>query len=372
MQTFHPSPRILLGPGPSDVLPRTLQALAKPTLGHLDPEFIILMDNIQENLREIFLTKNKATFPISAPASAAMEACLINLIEPLDKVIVCINGVFGHRMKSIVERAGATPIILECEWGRAVDPKKFEDLLKKNGKIKAAAFVHGETSTGALSDIESLSKICKEYGCLSIVDAVTSLAGVPVRVDEWGIDAIYSGAQKCLSAPPGLSLVSLGDHAVSIIKSRKQPVQSWFLDFNLIFNYWNEGEKKRVYHHTAPVNALYGLHESLLVLKEEGLENSWTKHQLMHQELKQGLMKLDFKFLVPENERLPQLNAVVVPHGIDEAQLRAELLSRFQVEIGAGLGPLAGKILRIGLMGASANKRNIAILCSGLKDILKR
>ncbi|MFK7824593.1 MAG: alanine--glyoxylate aminotransferase family protein [Oligoflexales bacterium] len=368
--SFIPKQKILMGPGPSDVSSRVLQAMARPTLGHLDPDFVGFMNEVQSLLRRTFVSSNEVCFPISAPGSAGMEACFVNLVEPGEEVVICENGVFGTRMQSIVDRIGAKPIVVKDEWGKAVDPQKLEDTLKKHPNAKIVAFVHAETSTGALSDAQTIAQIAKQYDCLNIVDTVTSLGGCPLKVDEWGLDAVYSGSQKCLSAPPGLSPITFSDRALEKLKSRKSQIQSWFLDFNLILNYWDDKEKKRSYHHTAPVNALYGLHESLVMLHEEGLENSWERHQKLHEELKQGLLNLGFEFLVQEAARLPQLNAVRLPAGVDDALLRTFLLENFQLEVGAGLGPLAGKVLRIGLMGYGANRKNIAVLMRALESFL--
>ncbi|MCB1588756.1 MAG: alanine--glyoxylate aminotransferase family protein, partial [Xanthomonadales bacterium] len=269
--SFHPPERLLLGPGPSDVPERVLQALARPTIGHLDPAFVAMMDQTKTLLRRAFRTENRLTIPVSAPGSAGMEACFVNLIEPGDTVIVCQNGVFGGRMKENVLRVGATPVMVQDEWGRAVDPDKVRAAIAAHPEAVALAFVHAETSTGARSDARTLCQLAQSAGLLTMVDAVTSLGGIPLEVDGWGIDAIYSGSQKCLSAPPGISPLSFSERAVARVKARKTPVQSWFLDLSLVMNYW-EGEGARSYHHTAPVNALYGVHEALLMLDEEGLE----------------------------------------------------------------------------------------------------
>ncbi|NRA45235.1 MAG: alanine--glyoxylate aminotransferase family protein [Oligoflexales bacterium] len=364
--SFVPKQKTLMGPGPSDVSSRVLQAMAKPTIGHLDPDFVGFMNEVQSLLRYAFKTENEVCFPISAPGSAGMEACFVNLVEPGEEVIICQNGVFGMRMQSIVERIGAKPILVKDDWGKAVDPQKVEDAFKNNPNAKLLAFVHAETSTGACSDAKAIAAIAKQNDCLSIVDTVTSLGGCPLEVDGWGLDAVYSGSQKCLSAPPGLSPVTFSERAVAKLKARKSQVPSWFLDFNLVLNYWDDKEKTRSYHHTAPVNALYGLRESLVILQEEGLESSWKRHRERHIELREGLVKMGFEFLVAEGDRLPQLNAVRLPAGADDAALRSYLLDNFQLEVGAGLGPLAGKILRIGLMGYAANKKNIAILLGAL------
>jgi alanine-glyoxylate transaminase/serine-glyoxylate transaminase/serine-pyruvate transaminase len=368
---FHPPQRILMGPGPSDVSPRVLEALSRPTIGHLDPLFVSLMDEMKVLLKYAFQTDNELTMPVSAPGSAGMETCFVNLVEPGDKVIVCQNGVFGGRMKENVERCGGIAVMVQDDWGRAVDPQKLEDTLKANPDAKIVAFVHAETSTGALSDAKSLVEIAHKHNCLTIVDAVTSLAGVPVKVDEWKIDAIYSGTQKCLSCTPGLSPVSFSPNAQEKIKNRKTKVQSWFMDLNLVMGYWG-GAAKRAYHHTAPINALYGLHEALVMLQEEGLHGAWTRHHENHLALRAGLEAMGLKFVVPETERLPQLNAISVPEGVDEAAVRSLLLSDYNLEIGAGLGAMAGKVWRIGLMGHASNPRNVRLCLNALDDVLGR
>jgi len=367
--SFNPSVRTLMGPGPSDVPPRILSALARPTIGHLDPEFVSMMDEVKGLLQYAFQTKNELTIPVSAPGSAGMECCFVNLVEAGDKVIVCQNGVFGGRMKENVERLGATAIMVEDEWGNAVDVAKVEQALKDNPDTKIVAFVHAETSTGASSDAKALCDLAHQHDCITIVDAVTSLGGSELKVDEWGIDAIYSGTQKCLSCVPGLSPVSFNEKAIEIIKNRKSRVTSWFLDLNLVMGYWG-ANAKRAYHHTAPVNALYALHESLVILKQEGLENSMARHKHHHLALRAGLEAMGLEFVVAENDRLPQLNAVTIPDGVDEAQVRSRLLNEYNLEIGAGLGSLAGKVWRIGLMGHSSRGENILLCLSALEAIL--
>lgn len=366
---FNPPVRTLLGPGPSDVSPRVLQALARPTIGHLDPQFISLMDSTKELLQYAFQTQNRLTLPISAPGSAGMEACFVNLLEPGDTAIVCQNGVFGGRMKENVERCGATAIMVEDEWGRAVDVAKVEAALKANPGAKVLAFVHAETSTGAVSDAKALCALARQYGCLSIVDTVTSLGGIEVDVDGWGADAVYSGTQKCLSCVPGVSPVTFSERAVEAIKARKTKVQSWFLDMDLVMGYWG-GETKRAYHHTAPVNAMYALHESLLMLKEEGLQAAWERHALNHRALVAGLEAMGLQLTVPADQRLPQLNAVAIPEGVDDAAVRQQLLEQYSLEIGAGLGAGAGKVWRIGLMGFGSTRKNVLFCLSALESVL--
>jgi alanine-glyoxylate transaminase / serine-glyoxylate transaminase / serine-pyruvate transaminase len=371
IKSFHPPQRVLMGPGPSDVSPRVLEAMSRPTLGHLDPVFVSMMDEMKVLLKYAFMTENDLTMPVSAPGSAGMETCFVNLVEPGDKVIVCQNGVFGGRMKENVERCGGIAVMVQDDWGRAVDPQKLQDALKANPDTKVVAFVHAETSTGAQSDAKTLVEIAHKHNCLTIVDAVTSLAGTPLKVDEWNIDAIYSGTQKCLSCTPGLSPVSFSAQALEKVKNRKTKVQSWFMDLNLVMAYWG-GATKRAYHHTAPINALYGLHESLVILQEEGLQNSWARHQKNHLALRAGLEAMGLKFVVPEAERLPQLNAISVPEGVDEAAVRSMLLTDYSLEIGAGLGAMAGKVWRIGLMGHASNPRNVRLCLSALDDVLGR
>ncbi len=370
-QSFNPTVRTLMGPGPSDVNPRVLSAMARPTIGHLDPEFIRLMDEIKSLLQFAFQTKNKLTIPVSAPGSAGMEICFVNLLEAGDKVVICQNGVFGMRMADNVRRLGGQVILVEDEWGRAVSPQKLEDTLGEHPDTKIVAFVHAETSTGVRSDAKTLCAIAKKNGCMTIVDCVTSLGGCDVNLDEWEVDAAYSGTQKCLSCAPGISPVSFSDRAVEVIKSRETPVSSWFMDLNLVMGYWGEGQT-RAYHHTAPVNALYGLHEALLVLSNEGLEASWARHEKNHMALKAGAKALGLSFIVPEAERLPQLNAITIPDGVDEATIRRELLTQFNLEIGAGLGVLAGKVWRIGLMGYASNPRNVLLCITALEAVLSQ
>jgi alanine-glyoxylate transaminase/serine-glyoxylate transaminase/serine-pyruvate transaminase len=369
IKSFSPPLRTLMGPGPSDVHPRVLAAMARPTIGHLDPVFITMMDEMKVLLQYAFQTGNQLTIPVSAPGSAGMETCFVNLMEPGDKVIVCRNGVFGGRMKENVERGGGTAVMVDDAWGEPVDPNKLEDVLKAHPDARLVSFVHAETSTGVESDVKTLVEIAHRHDCLTIVDAVTSLAGSPLRVDAWGVDAVYSGTQKCLSCTPGLSPVSFSERAVARIKARKHKVQSWFLDLTLVMNYWG-GAGKRAYHHTAPINALYGLHEALVMLREEGIENAWSRHRRHHLALRAGCEAMGLRFLVKEAHRLPQLNAVMAPAGVDEAKVRQRLLNDFDLEIGAGLGDLAGKLWRIGLMGHTSTPRNVLFFLAALEQVL--
>ncbi|MEX0638493.1 MAG: aminotransferase class V-fold PLP-dependent enzyme [Burkholderiales bacterium] len=366
--SFHPPQRTLMGPGPTEIHPRVLTTMSQPAIGYLDPVFVEMMEELKSLLRYVYQTKNPLTFPLSGPGSVGMEFCFVNLVAPGDKVVVCQNGVFGGRMLENVLRCGGTPIVVEDKWGDPVDPQKVEDALKKNKDASVVAFVHAETSTGAQSDAKELTKIAHKHGALVIVDAVTSLAGTPVRVDEWELDAIYSASQKCLSCTPGLSPVSFSERVVERVKKRKDKIHSWFLDMNLLLGYWNAGV--RTYHHTAPTNSLFALHEALLLIREEGLENCWARHQRHHVALKAGLEAMGLKFLVKEEYQLPQMNAVLCAEGVDEAQVRTRLLSEFGLEIGAGLGPLKGKIWRFGLMGYSCRPDNVMLCLSALGSVL--
>jgi alanine-glyoxylate transaminase / serine-glyoxylate transaminase / serine-pyruvate transaminase len=370
ISSFNPPLRILMGPGPSMIHPRVLAAMSKPTIGHLDQEFVGLMDEIKTLLRMAFKTENEFTFPVSAPGSAGMEMCFLNLVEPGDKVIVCQNGVFGSRMAENVKRAGGELVLVESNWGEPVNVCQLESIIKQHQDAAIVAFVHAETSTGVVSDAQAIAKVAKKYSCLTICDAVTSLGGIPLDVDAWELDAVYSGSQKCLSAPPGLSPVTFNQAALDKVAKRSTPCHSWFLDINLIKGYWS-GDSKRAYHHTAPVNAMYALHEALVMLQEEGLEASWKRHQAMHERLKQGLEQIGLELFVSEQHRLPQLNAVKIPEGVNEAKVRQQLQENYGLEIGAGLGSLAGKIWRIGLMGQSANISHVDLCCAALACTLK-
>lgn len=365
--SFYPPQRTLMGPGPSEIHPRVFSAMGRPTIGYLDPVFVKMMDELKALLRYAFQTNNALTFPVSGPGSVGMEMCFVNMVNPGDKVIVCKNGVFGGRMIENVERCGGIAVVVEDPMGSPVDPNKVEEAFNSNPDAKILAFVHAETSTGVASDAKALAEIAHKHDAYTIVDTVTSLAGIPVLVDEWGLDAVYSGSQKCLSCTPGLSPITFSDRVVELVKNRKTPVQSWFMDINLLLGYW--GDTTRTYHHTAPTNALYSLHEALVMLREEGLEASWARHQRNHKALRAGLETLGLKFLVEEPYRLPQMNAVYVMPGLDEAEVRRRLLTEFNIEIGAGLGTLAGKIWRFGIMGYSCKMENVMLCLCALESM---
>jgi alanine-glyoxylate transaminase/serine-glyoxylate transaminase/serine-pyruvate transaminase len=370
MQTvsaFQPPKRLLMGPGPSDVAPTVLKAMSAPLLGHLDPVFVKMMDEIKAMLRSVFLTKNDMTFPVSGTGSAGMEFCFVNLIEPGDEVVIGVNGVFGGRMVDVAERCGARVIKVEAPWGRIIEPEQIRDAVK-NARPKLVAIVHAETSTGALTPVEEISKITHDAGALMLLDTVTSLGGCPVRIDDWKVDAVYSGTQKCLSCPPGLSPVSFSGAAMEVATTRKKKVQSWYLDVNLLASYWGQ---ERVYHHTAPISMNYALHEALRLVLLEGLEARWRRHEQNHLRLKSALNTLGLKIVSQEGHQLWQLNAVSVPDGADEAGVRKRLLNDFGIEIGAGLGPLKGKIWRVGLMGETSKPEHVDTFVAALKTCLK-
>jgi alanine-glyoxylate transaminase/serine-glyoxylate transaminase/serine-pyruvate transaminase len=353
---LSPPERLLLGPGPSPTAPGVYQALAKPTLGHLDPAFLVAMDEIRAMLRAVFRTGNALTIPMSGTGSAGMETCLVNLIEPGERVLVGVNGVFGTRMCEVARRAGAEVVAVEGEWARALDPEAFRRAAAGR-RFDLLCVVHAETSTGARTDVAPLRAVADELGALLLVDCVTSLGGIPVELDAWGVDAAYSGTQKCLACPPGLSPVSLSARALERLKRRERPVQSWYLDLSLIQSYWGT---ERVYHHTAPINMLYGLHEALRLVLEEGLEARWARHARNAQAFWDGLGALGLELAAPAAERLVPLTAIRVPAGVDEAAVRRHLLAESNIEIGGGLGPLKGKIWRVGLMGHGSSPENVA------------
>lgn len=359
--------RVLLGPGPSDVAPRILEALAKPTIGHLDPVFLQLMDDIRSKMRQVFRTHNEMTLAVSGTGSAGMETLFVNLCEPGDKVLVCVNGVFGQRMVDVAGRCGAVVETIEKTWGQVFEQDEVLAAFERV-KPKIVAIVHAETSTGAHQPIDKLATAIHEKGALLLVDCVTSLGGAPVEIDQWGIDAAYSGTQKCLSCPPGLSPVTLSPRAVARMEQRKQKVQSWYLDLSMVRQYWGQ---ERFYHHTAPINMLYALHEALAIVLEEGLEKRFARHRQAHELLKSGLKDLGITYASQEGHSLPMLNAVKIPPGADDLTVRKALLNDHGVEIGGGLGAFKGKAWRIGLMGHGATKKNVDLVVGALKAVLK-
>jgi alanine-glyoxylate transaminase/serine-glyoxylate transaminase/serine-pyruvate transaminase len=362
----NPPIRTLLGPGPSPVSSRVLQALSLPVVGHLDPKFLEIMDQSMAMLRELFQTKNRLALPMSGTGSAGMETCFVNLIEPGDGALVGVNGVFGTRMVDVAQRCGAKVDTVEAEWGTALDAQQFKNALAQK-KYKVVAVVHAETSTGVLQPLDDIAKLAHENGALLLVDAVTSLGGAPVRVDELGIDACYSGTQKCLGCPPGLSPVTFNERAVEAVRNRKTKVQSWYLDLSMIEKYWGS---ERVYHHTAPISMNYALHEAMRIVLEEGLENAWLRHKQVHETFIREMRKLELEPAVAEAIRAPMINAIKIPDGVDDAKVRQRLYDDFNIEIGAGLGPLKGKIWRVGLMGHGARVENIDILSNALKRLI--
>lgn len=362
---LNPSRRVLLGPGPSDVSDRVLRAMGMPTIGHLDPEYIEIMNETCDLLRAVFQTENELTLAVSGTGSAGMEACVCNLIEPGDEMIVCINGVFGGRMQDVAERCGANVHTLEVPWGEIFDANTIADLLKKHPKTKVVGIVNAETSTGAYQPLEEVSRVVHEAGALLLVDAVTSLGGMDLRIDEWGIDACYSGTQKCLSCPPGLAPVTFSSAAAKVIDERKSKVQSWYLDMTMVRRYWGE---ERFYHHTAPINMTYALREALRIIVEEGLPDRIARHMLNHRALRAGLEAMGLQYI--PNSSLTTLNAVSIPDGVDDGRVRGRLLNDFGIEIGGGLGPFKGKAWRIGIMGTASTQRNVVLVLSALEAAL--
>lgn len=364
---IDPGQRVLMGPGPSDVPPRVLQAMSAPCVGHLDPYFLCVMDETQRLLRFLFQTENPLTIPVSGTGSAGMETCFVNLVEPGDEVVVCVNGVFGTRMSDIVHRLGGKLIRVDGEWGRAIDPEAVKRAVQ-NRSPKVLAVVHAETSTGVCQPLEDLAQIARDRGALFLVDMVTSLGGMAVALEKMGIDAAYSGTQKCISCPPGLAPISLSPAAVAVLEKRKSPIVSWYLDMTMVKSYWGT---ERKYHHTAPINMIYAFREALRIIAEEGLEPRFERHRLNHKALVAGVEAMGLAMLVPEKERLPMLNAIRIPEGADDMKVRKTLLNEFGIEIGGGLGDLAGKIWRVGLMGHASCKRNVFIFLSALESALR-
>ena len=370
VQNFTPPRRLLLGPGPSMVHPRVLRALSMPLIGHLDQAFLGVMNDIQTLLRVVFQTTNRFTIAVSGTGSAGMEASIVNIVEPGDAVIVGVNGVFGTRWATVVERCGGKAIRIEAPWGQIIDPAAIEQALSRSGPVKAVAIVQAETSTGAWQPLEPIAHLCRTHDALFLVDAVTSLGGIPVEIDRWGIDVCYSGTQKCLSCPPGLSPFTLSDRALASIKARRSPCQSWYFDMTLIADYWAEGT--RAYHHTAPISMLYALREALRLVEEEGLPARFARHRLNSEALLAGLAQLGLLPLPPADHRLPMLTCVTVPPYIPEAEIRMNLLSTYGIEIGGGLGPLKGKVWRIGLMGESSTEAHVLTLLNALEELFIR
>ena len=360
------SERLLLGPGPSNPFPEVIEALTRPVLGHLDPEFLGLLDECCERLRTAFQTRNALTLPISGTGSAGMEACFVNLVEPGDTVIIGVNGVFGQRMCEVASRAGATVVRIEEPFGRAIDPQRLLDAQRENPSARVVAVVHAETSTGVVNDVAPLRAL-QDTDTLLLVDTVTSLGGIPVEVDGWGIDAVYSGTQKCLGVPPGLAPVSFSTRALDRVHARTHPTQSWYLDLGLIGDY--VGAERR-YHHTAPISMVYALHAGLGVLLEEGLDASWSRHARVGAMLQDALPGLGFRLFAQEGHRLPELTTAWLPDGADDAKLRAALRDTYDIEVGGGLGELAGKGWRIGLMGHNARERSVVTLLGALRELL--
>jgi alanine-glyoxylate transaminase/serine-glyoxylate transaminase/serine-pyruvate transaminase len=356
----------LLGPGPSPVSPRVLEALSLPVVGHLDPKFLEIMDQSMAMLREVFQTQNRLALPMSGTGSAGMETCFVNLLEPADSVLIGVNGVFGTRMVDVAQRCGAQVDKVEAEWGTALEAEKFKTALAQK-KYKVVALVHAETSTGVLQPLDDIARWVRESGALFLVDAVTSLGGAPVRVDELGIDACYSGTQKCLGCPPGLSPVTFNERAIDAVRKRKTKVQSWYLDLSMIEKYWSS---ERLYHHTAPISMNYALHEALRMVLEEGLESAWQRHRRVHETFLREMRKLELEPAVAEGVRAPMINAIKIPDGVDDAKVRQRLYDDFNIEIGAGLGPLKGKIWRVGLMGHGARVENVELLAKALKQLI--
>ena len=364
---LNPGERILMGPGPSNVPSRVLQAMAAPCVGHLDPYFLSIMNDVQELLRYLFQTKNPLTITISGTGSAGMETCLVNLVEPGDEVVVCVNGVFGSRMAEIVNRIGGKLIRVDADWGRTIDPEAVHKIVS-DCTPKVVAVVHAETSTGVCQPLEDLADIAHDAGALFLVDSVTSLGGMDVSLDRTKIDAAYSGTQKCISCPPGLSPLSLSKKAIDALEQRKTPVVSWYLDMSMVRDYWGD---ERKYHHTAPINMIYGFREALRIIAEESLARRFERHRLNHHALIAGIEKMGLSMLVPESERLPMLNAVCIPDGVDDIKIRKALLNDFDIEIGGGLGEFAGRIWRVGLMGHTSHPRNVMLFLSALETVLK-
>lgn len=366
---LNPELRLLLGPGPSPVHPRVLKAMSSHVIGHLDPYFLKVMDDCQNMLRELFSTKNQVTFPVSGTGSAAMEASICNVIEEGDKAVICINGVFGERMADVASRFGADVIRVEAPWGQPIDPSDIEEALKSNPGVTLVGIVHAETSTGVLQPMEDIGAICREHGTLLLLDCVTSLGGVPVEIDEWGVEIAYSGTQKCLSCPPGVAPITFGERALGKVRERKNKVTSWYFDVSMVEKYWGND---RVYHHTGPITMNYAIREALRIILEEGLEKRFVRHTLASLALQRGVEALGLSMFAKEGARTPTLNTISLYEGLDDGAIRKSLLNDFNIEIGGGLGPLAGKIWRVGMMGHGATQANVVYFLSALEVIFKK
>ncbi|MBI2171643.1 MAG: alanine--glyoxylate aminotransferase family protein [Chloroflexi bacterium] len=367
LDEFHPPTRLLMGAGPSNVNPRVLRAMSAPLLGHLDPDFIGVMDDVKSMLRLVFQTNNNLTIPISGTGTAGMEAALVNVLEPGDTLVTAVNGYFGGRLSDIGARCGARVHQIDTPWGEPVDPAAVESELRKHPKVKAVAMVHAETSTGVLSPVEEIARIAHRHNALLILDTVTSLGGVEVAVDRWDVDVCYSGTQKCLGCPPGLAPITLSPRAEEALNHRKTPVQSWYFDLSLLSSYWGDN---RAYHHTAPISMIFGLREGLRVVLEEGLQKRFQRHQGNAAALRAGLLALGLELFAKDGCRLPSLTSVHVPSGVTDARVRTALLRTYNIEIGGGLGPVAGKVWRIGLMGENSYPSSLFTLLSALETIL--
>ena len=363
---LNPPRRILMGPGPSDTHPRVLSALAAPTVGHLDPYFLQVMNETQQMLRQVFRTQNELTLAVSGTGSAGMETCVVNLVEPGDRMVVGVNGVFGGRMVDVARRAGAEVTVIERPFGEVFTVEEVAEAVRK-ARPKLVGLVNAETSTGAWQPLQEISRVVHDAGALLVADTVTSLGGMPMETDGWDLDAVYSGTQKCLSCPPGLAPVTFGPRAIAAIEARKTKVASWYLDMTMVRNYWGQD---RAYHHTAPINMNYALREALVLALEEGLENRWARHKRNHLALKAGLQALGLQYAVAEGNQLPMLNAVLIPAGVNDVAVRGQLLNEYGIEIGGGLGPMKGKTWRIGLMGETCHPRNVLTLLAAMERCL--
>lgn len=365
---FNPPTRVLMGPGPSGAHPRVLRAMTAPILGHLDPEFLKIMDECHDMLREVMLTQNAVTMATPGTGTSGMEAAVMNLVEPRDNVVIGVCGYFGDRIVQMATRAGGNVTRVDAPWGSPVDPAAIEAAVKQAGPVKLVAIVHAETSTGVETPVEPIAKIAHEAGALMLVDCVTSLGGVPVEVDKWGADAVYSGTQKCLSAPPGLAPLTLSEAAWSAVRSREVPANTWYLDLSLLEAYWDE---RRAYHHTAPISMVYALHQCLAVVLEEGLEQRWARHERNGRALQAGLEAMGLTLHADAGYRLPVLTTVRIPDGVNDGEVRGALLKRHSIEVGGGLGELRGKVWRVGLMGESSTEGNVLLFLSVLGKLLR-